>query len=165
MKNIHMYDKLPNDAYLHGRAGRQTITNPVFCSRSWEVAEQYAGAKGSIWLIQPKRTTKHIDTESKKDQKKVFRKYIKDYKDGYLSSDQDSIVLDILASPDPLDAFVSVFAPNNLVESGGLWDVSGFTVWAYDRIGIDMAYTARECAVVLDHESVFKAIVIGSASK
>lgn len=46
---------IPDGWYVHGRSNKQELNKEYVTqlSKDWDVAEQYAGKEGSIWLIKP----------------------------------------------------------------------------------------------------------------
>jgi hypothetical protein len=149
-EDIQMWDNLPENVYVHGRALRQDLetNNVLFVSKSWNVAEQYAGSNGSIWLITLLPETSILDANDESQCISVIEALIEDYKDDILSPD-----LDYLFRQNSRDALIDDLNPEDIVERGGLYDIRDFCYWIYERFAYDFVKT-NNGGVVFNREGV-----------
>lgn len=142
--------EVPKDSFVHGREGKQELSSDVviLASKDWVVAEQYAGDKGSQWLIKPTAKTKIIDVTDTKQAKKIIDALESDYKDDKLSLELD----DLMKRATKKDLFDEL-NPDDIVDSAGLFDMPSFTEWLAERFNYDMVIT-NNGAAILNKENV-----------
>ena len=56
-------DDIPEGWYVHGRNGREDLNtgHVIQFSRNWDVADQYAGRSGSVWMARPADNARVLD--------------------------------------------------------------------------------------------------------
>jgi len=159
---------IPEGWFVHGRFGRKDLdTGRVTqLTRDWDVARQYAGKQGSMWMIRPRESARVIDLSNESTARQIAEKMLDAYRDGTLPGGLDEIVriaLEEYDSDTVIDQLVKSIAPESIVESAGFFDDEDFPYWLWDSLGFDFAITP-DGAVVLDKTEIESEMVGGSLS-
>lgn len=149
---------VPEGWFVHGRAGRQDLDtgNVIQLSKDWDVAEQYAGKKGSQWMLAPKDEESVMDLTDESVRSKIIGKLSSEYSSGKLGNGFPEVRDLIESQGDDDDSVAKVLSdlgeslnPENIVDSAGWHDNQDLVYWLYERFNPGMVQT-NDGAVVYD---------------
>jgi hypothetical protein len=72
--------ELKNDGYV------------VLMTKDWNVAEQYSGRSGAMYMIRPGDNSEVFDARKENTRREIGRKLIDDYREGSLSSELEQVI-------------------------------------------------------------------------
>jgi len=127
-------EALPNNVYVHGRQGRQDLKTGhiIMGSKSWDIAEYYAGKKGSIWTVSPKPGANLFDVTNQNQLDAAKAKLQKAYDNGELQPSLDEIIAE-----NGIDAVVKDMQPERLADNAGALDEGTGVIEWLDEQGYD----------------------------
>lgn len=152
---------IPDGWYVHGRGNKQELNKEYVTqlSKDWDVAEQYAGKEGSIWLIKPSSKSIVFDATKNINLKKIKDKIIELYENGNLNveivrlieqfGDDEEII------NNTINNLIEEINPIDIVNSAGVWDNTDFVEWWINTFNYDFIIT-NNGAIVIDIENVYK---------
>ena len=146
--------QVPEGWYVHGRNGANNLrTDAVIqATRDLDVADQYAGKKGSGWLLQPSDQARVAEfSDGSYDLRKVAQLMMSDYRKGLLPHDLQQAVEK--PSPGQFHDLARGFAPEKIVDSAQWFDNPDVAQWLHDRAKVDFARTP-DGAVVLNPDAI-----------
>ena len=168
LKNPHAFalkhwneNTIPEGFYVHGRQGRQDLNtgHVIQLTKDWNVADDYAGLKGSRWLISPHEDSYIMDFshENTRDMDKLVKKAIKQYYQGFLGNLGKDIEQAFgkteLDDADIEKAIRSSFAPKSIVDSAEAYDSPEAIEWLYSNFEPDFVHTPNG-AVALNPDAI-----------
>ena len=154
-KAIQLYEnrEIPEGWYVHGREGRQDLETgtAIQLTKNWDIADQYAGKKGSKWLVKPSEDAVILDATNEQDIQKIIDQAIKDDQEGVLPfSDTIEIAYGVERgelTEEQIAEFVrDSFAPANIVDSAEAYDMPEAVEWLYNKMGV-IFYYARQRSI------------------
>lgn len=153
----YWYDhyEVPKDGWVHGRFGQKTLRKNVVIlgTQDWDVAEQYAGKQGSLWLFNKKGNTKLVDSDSINFSKKVWDKLNEQYEVGSLSLEMDEYMERLKEESNFEDKFYEELSPEDIVDSAGIWDMMDFVEWFSDNFKYDGVLTEGGGIIILNYNN------------
>jgi len=163
VKNLKIWDELPEGWYVHGRASRQDLETGmhIYGTVDWAVAEQYAGDDGSVWVFTP--IVDPIDMRTEAAQNELAKTIEKDYLKGGVTTEYVEHSLNELGyavddpSPDELsEAFellAAEFNPSDIVNHAEAHDNPELSYWFAETYNHPIVLT-EDGIVVYDLESI-----------
>lgn len=151
---------VPDGWYVHGRAGRGDLnTNNVLqLTKSWDVADQYAGRTGSKWLIRPTGDASELDLSDSDttDMDRVVSAALDDFDRGRLSwlDDLEGALGRDADESDVEDAVRSEFAPDDIVDTAKAYDNQAMSEWLAYRFDYPSFVKTPDGAVVFSREGI-----------
>lgn len=157
--------QVPDGWYVHGRADRDDLNtgNVIQMTKDWGVTEQYAGKRGSMWMIRASDNATVLDFNDDEITRKIAEKLIKEHENGVMSyAGLESTIgyfIDANGSDDDaIEKLAEELNPVDIVNSAGFFDDQDFPKWLWDNYEPAMAITA-DGAVVIDVTQIEKAKV------
>lgn len=157
--------QVPDGWYVHGRADRNDLNtgNVIQMTKDWEVTEQYAGKRGSMWMIRVSEGANVLDFNDSEITRKVAEKLIKEHQEGVMSyAGLEAIIKDFIdangSDDEAIEKLADELNPKDIVDSAGFFDDKDFPKWLWDTYEPAMAIT-EDGAVVIDVEQIEKAKV------
>jgi hypothetical protein len=154
-------DEVPDKWLVHGRSGKGIedleTGNVIQLADKWEVAEQYAGDEGSMWMIKPSRDAKIFDATDDKQVASLWDKFNADYDKGRLQPDLEGMVQDYReAGDDGFEKFRAEVNPPNIVDTAANYDSQAFVSWMNESAGYDFAQGGidRRWGAVFDTQKI-----------
>jgi len=153
--------EIPKNGWVHGRQGQQELRSDavIFGTKNWDVAEQYAGKNGSMWLLEKNNKTDILDITNEVQQKRVWEDFYADYKRGVLSTE-----LDVIYKNDLKNRWYAEINPRDIVDSAGLWDSPSFVDWFSEKYVIDGVIT-EDGIVILNYKNFDTSSVLKQIAK
>lgn len=146
--------EVPEGWFVHGRGGSQELADHMAqATRSWDVADYYAGRKGSVWMFKATPETKVLDMTDSETLETIAQRIEQDYNEGRQMPLSMARAIDVYGLS--FKEVAEAFNPENIVDSAEAFDDVEWAEWLYDHFGVDMAIT-NDGAVILNHENVFK---------
>ena len=140
--NLKEKGEIPEGWFVHGRQGSQEIKEgfPTLFSNDWNVAEGYAGEKGSMWIGQPKSEEDIFDATDVEACDKLSEKFLSDYEKGNLDYGNEQLAKSLLSNNkgsrnDAKVDFDRSLNPRNIVNSAEYWDGGSEMNWFYETTG------------------------------
>lgn len=139
---LHEKGEIPEGWFVHGRQGTQEIKEgfPTQFTNDWNVAEGYAGEKGTMWIGQPKSEKDIFDATDADASDKVSEKFFSDYEEGNLDYDSEQLAESLLSNNngsrnDAEVDFARSLNPKDIVASAEYWDGGSEMNWFYKTTG------------------------------
>lgn len=137
--------------FVHGRAGTKDLMSEfkkheIFVSKEPEIADFYAGDKGSIWQLKPKQNAKMLDASNDGDINNIVAKLFRDYNRGNLEYDLSQMIENDVkeyGAKKAFQRFKEILNPKDIVEDEGLYSNTDFVNWLYENFGYDFVKTNR----------------------
>ena len=155
-----LYEKgeVPDGSFVHGRVGKQSLRDDVVIlgTNDWEVAEQYAGDNGSMWLLEPSTTSKVLDAD--KNYFKIVDALFADYKKGALPYELEKTIeyeIKEYGLSGTKEKIAMEIVPEDIVGDAGMWDSIDFVEWVVDRFEYDIVvWNEGESAAIINKNNI-----------
>ena len=145
--------KVPDGFFVHGRAGSQELSDSsvIQMTQSVDVADQYAGADGSVWYLKPSSDAEVLDLSGAKaaDEEKLGAAIEHSWENGTLPADAPEYA----SAREARDDMAPQFSPHDIVNSAEAFDNVSWTNWLYENTGATFVKTP-DGAVALDKSAV-----------
>jgi len=152
-------DKIEADVkdgwYIHGRRGTDDLLSEfkkheIFVSKEADVAEDYAGNKGSIWQLRPKKTANILDATDDIQRTEVVDRLKEQYESGDLNngaytklSQEIDDEIESYGEGKAWERISESLNPKDIVEDEGFYSDTDFVNWLYENFEYDFVSTNR----------------------